>query len=252
MTIISSCFRSPDRPNFRPTSNCVRRLQRLSYRSLILDSTTNHTADWTVVNPFRAIHNALKNVFVLVLFGEELHQDKEFKKKFTNFHTVSSILMMVFSNIPHQGIRDFLSGPLTAYVHRQKAWMVKRICEIIEKKNDSSNSTSDQPKPDLLSLAVEYLHQTGTQSEQYPMEMLAEELIHASEAGVSGTVCFIVQMMYQVLANPEYLEPLRQEADQGIAKFGWNDALLNSLPLQDSFLREVNRVHFVFTCMIAC
>ena len=48
--------------------------------------------------------------------------------------------------------------------------------------------------------------------------------------------------MYRILANPEYLEPLREEVDAAIEEEGWTKAGIDKMHKIDSFLRETQRV----------
>ena len=48
--------------------------------------------------------------------------------------------------------------------------------------------------------------------------------------------------MYRLLANPKYLEPLRQEIEAAIAEEGWTKAGMDRLHKLDSFLRETIRM----------
>ena len=44
-------------------------------------------------------------------------------------------------------------------------------------------------------------------------------------------------MIFQILKEPEYLGPLRREAEEAVAKFGWSHRIIDHVPLQDCFLR---------------
>ena len=48
--------------------------------------------------------------------------------------------------------------------------------------------------------------------------------------------------MYRILANPKYLESLREEVDAVIEKEGWTKAGIDKMHKIDSFLRETQRV----------
>jgi hypothetical protein len=48
--------------------------------------------------------------------------------------------------------------------------------------------------------------------------------------------------MYRLLANPEYIEPLRQEVDAVITEEGWTKAGIDKMHKIDSFLRETQRL----------
>jgi hypothetical protein len=48
--------------------------------------------------------------------------------------------------------------------------------------------------------------------------------------------------LYRLLANPENIEPLRQEVDAVIREEGWTKAGVDKMHKIDSFLRETQRV----------
>jgi len=51
------------------------------------------------------------------------------------------------------------------------------------------------------------------------------------------------QVLYRLLSNPEYVEPLRQEIEAVIAEEGWTKAGMDKLHKLDSFLRETQRMN---------
>ena len=48
--------------------------------------------------------------------------------------------------------------------------------------------------------------------------------------------------MYRLLANPEHIEPLRQEVEAAVAEEGWTKDGLDKMYKIDSFLRETQRL----------
>jgi Cytochrome P450 len=52
----------------------------------------------------------------------------------------------------------------------------------------------------------------------------------------------VTQVLYRLLANPEYLEPLREEVDAAIREEGWTKAGIDKMYKLDSFLRETQRL----------
>jgi len=48
--------------------------------------------------------------------------------------------------------------------------------------------------------------------------------------------------LYRLLANPEYLEPLREEVDAVIREEGWTKAGIDKMHKIDSLLKETQRV----------
>jgi hypothetical protein len=51
-----------------------------------------------------------------------------------------------------------------------------------------------------------------------------------------------MQVLYRLLANPEYIGPLREEVDTVIKEEGWTKAGMDKMHKIDSFLRESQRV----------
>jgi hypothetical protein len=49
-------------------------------------------------------------------------------------------------------------------------------------------------------------------------------------------------VLYRLLANPEYIEPLRQEVDAVVTEEGWTKAGMDRMYRVDSFIRETQRV----------
>ena len=51
-----------------------------------------------------------------------------------------------------------------------------------------------------------------------------------------------MQVLYRLLANPEYIEPLRQEVEAIVTEKGWTKAGMDKMYKIDSFIRETQRV----------
>jgi cytochrome P450 len=49
-------------------------------------------------------------------------------------------------------------------------------------------------------------------------------------------------VLYRLLANPEYIEPLRQEIEAVLAEEGWTKAGIDKMHKLDSVVRETQRI----------
>lgn len=49
--------------------------------------------------------------------------------------------------------------------------------------------------------------------------------------------------MYRLAASPEEARILRKEAQETVAKYGWNKVSLSKMRCMDSFLREIHRFY---------
>ena len=50
------------------------------------------------------------------------------------------------------------------------------------------------------------------------------------------------KVLYHLLSNPEYMEPLRQEVDVVVKEEGWTKAGIDKMYKIDSFVRETFRI----------
>ncbi|KAI0902786.1 hypothetical protein F4823DRAFT_569366 [Ustulina deusta] len=53
----------------------------------------------------------------------------------------------------------------------------------------------------------------------------------------------VTEMVFQVLMDPKLLADLRDEVMLALEEHGWTEKLLRKLALQDSFIRELNRLY---------
>ena len=67
----------------------------------------------------------------------------------------------------------------------------------------------------------------------------------AQPLNLDPNLCMIqtsTQVLYRLLANPEYIEPLRQEIEAVIAEEGWTKAGIDKMHKLDSVVRETQRL----------
>ena len=57
-----------------------------------------------------------------------------------------------------------------------------------------------------------------------------------------------MHLLYRLMANPEYIEPLRQEVEVVVAEEGWTKNGIDKMNKIDSFIRESQRLDGLFTC----
>ena len=57
-----------------------------------------------------------------------------------------------------------------------------------------------------------------------------------------------VNVLYRLLSNPEYIEPLRHDVETAVAEEGWTKAGMDKMHKIDSFLRETQRLDDIEGC----
>jgi aspirochlorine biosynthesis cytochrome P450 monooxygenase len=73
---------------------------------------------------------------------------------------------------------------------------------------------------------------------------LAQELMHNVWAGTSAPGGLVTDIIFQLLLEPRYQQPLLDEAKKALGADGhWTERALSRLPLLDSFIREINRLY---------
>jgi cytochrome P450 len=82
-----------------------------------------------------------------------------------------------------------------------------------------------------------------TSDEDMDPYQVSLEILHNLFAGSLAPGAMITEMIFQALMDPKLLKDLRTEAQQALEECGWTDKLFQKLPLQDSFIRELNRVY---------
>lgn len=58
----------------------------------------------------------------------------------------------------------------------------------------------------------------------------------------------MTNVLYCLLSNPEYVEPLRHEVETVVAEEGWTKATMDKMHKIDSFVRESMRIHGLGIC----
>lgn len=104
-------------------------------------------------------------------------------------------------------------------------------------------SLSDKRLPgslDAIEWSLEY--SKGSKKEHDP-HWIALSLLHNIWAGSAAPGGLVTQMVFQVLMEPQYLDPLRAEAKAALSTGGYTDSALGSMHLMDSLIRELNRVY---------
>lgn len=110
----------------------------------------------------------------------------------------------------------------------------------LDERRQNEDSQVDSPELD----AIEWSLMLRPSSTAADIEVLAMELMHNLWAGTSAPGGLVTDIMFQILLQPEYKDPLIREASEALRGAGhWTERALNQLPLLDSFIREVNRLY---------
>ena len=176
------------------------------------------------------------------MIGEELCRDEAFVKSSASF--VESIFTnaLIIVKLPLGPFRGLLSWPISYFHERKLNHSARLLTPLVEKRMRGEGKQAREGEvADALAWTLEFPEQDPARNEP---DYVAKELLHGLWAGSSAPGGMACEMLYQLLMEPKYLEPLREEAQKAISlNGGWTEKALNSLPLLDSFTREVNRMY---------
>lgn len=181
-----------------------------------------------------------------VLMGPMLCRDENYLSTSMAFIESIFITGMKFAMIPLEAFRR-IGMWVGSYSHRRKLDMAvaailpaieQRLAEIA--KHDKNDNMSSLCELNGLAWTIDIARLTPA---ELTPRRIALHMLHNLWAGSAAPGGLVTQMVFQVLMQPEYLPPLFAEAEQAVSKYGWSEKALNSLHLQDSFIREINRLY---------
>ncbi|KAF2877965.1 putative cytochrome P450 [Massariosphaeria phaeospora] len=120
--------------------------------------------------------------------------------------------------------------------------MQKYIVPIVEERMAEKNGAEPNERLDTVQLIVDMPPATPNEVDSFRH---AIRVLHLHFASTGSTIALVHNSLWQLLAMPECIEPIRAEIKDVLAKYGsWDSKhTLNHLHLLDSFIREVLRVH---------
>jgi aspirochlorine biosynthesis cytochrome P450 monooxygenase len=176
-----------------------------------------------------------------VLIGEELCRDEGFVGESIGFVLSLFVTALVIVKLPLGPLRDHLAYPISFWHRRKLARCTKMLLPVLRKRITECNfhQGTREPRLDAIewSLGLE-------SSNEVDEERLAAELMHGLWAGTSAPGGLVTEIVFQLLLEPHYKEPLIKEGMEALADENkWTEKALSRLPLLDSFIRETNRLN---------
>lgn len=206
----------------------------------------------------RIMHRATSRL----LMGPEVCRDTSYLRLSQTFTDSIFVNGLILSMLPLWPLRYPLSYVLSVF-HRYNLRRAMKIVvpivtarfEEFRRQQESNNFRGRGADGDLADDqlterhldAIEWTLQLSKelgQKEHNPYR-ISLSLLHNLWAGSAAPAGLLTQMLFKVLLDPpsRYLEPLRAEAEAAIKQYGCTDKTLSSMPLLDSFIREMNRLY---------
>jgi hypothetical protein len=183
-----------------------------------------------------------------ILVGPELCRDDKFTS--VTMDTGEGIFMnavlMVFLSVfpfslgPLEGIGSWIGTRLFGHTRAlQRATNI--ILPVVQKRiRDKEIERGVANHVDAIEWTIQAANSIPNETDPH---RLTHQVIHNLWAGSSAPGALVTQLLFQVLAHAEYVDPLRNEIEDLVSKHGWVEKTLNGMVLLDSFIRETNRLY---------
>ncbi|KAF8549777.1 cytochrome P450 [Imleria badia] len=132
-----------------------------------------------------------------------------------------------------------VAARLFTNVHQNKQRGRKLIGPIIEERQNYLNEYGDKwaDKPnDFLSWLME-----AAEGPELRVESLATRMLVVNAVAIHTASHSFTHALFYLVANPQYIQPLREEVEGIVEKEGWSKAALSKMRKVDSFLKECQR-----------
>ncbi|KAK2874945.1 hypothetical protein FQN49_001919 [Arthroderma sp. PD_2] len=196
-------------------------------------------SDWKTFNVSNLVAAIVHRTTNRILVGKELCRDEEYLSTTTRFSR-SLFLHGIFWNFINLGPLRKLIARLTIWFHLKDRDAAAKLLlpHIHARRQDKEASSKYQ---DALQWTLDTAPSFPGDDE--PLHQ-AYHMLHLTFAASSASGVGVTQCLINLLAYPEYLNPIREEIAAVVAKHeGWTDKALSQMALMDSFIRETMRLH---------
>lgn len=175
--------------------------------------------------------------------GPEFCRDETFLETSQKF-TSTLLPSAVWTNFMTFGPLRPLLSKLTTWFHKtQLEASIKLLTPEIKRRMRAREAEKPSPCSDSIEWLIDIAEKMDDQRE-LSVRRLAENVLHLLFAANSAPGALVTQMVYEVLMDPRYLGPLRDEIAAALrAEGSWTAEALADMPLLDSFVRETLRMY---------
>ncbi|KAI1799845.1 cytochrome P450 [Daldinia bambusicola] len=202
--------------------------------------------EWVTIKPYHTVPDPVARVSARIFLGKPMCRDLEWLEVSTQFTEnvfVSLVFLRLFPMWTHGFLSWFMSSSYkgTAYIRKAKKLLVP---EISRRRSAEANGEDilEKDKHNLLSWMMEI-----ATPEEGEASALAHLEVVLSLASIHTSQMNAVHRLYDLLAHPEYLEPIRDEIRDVVAEAGpwinWEKPQYLKLRRLGSFMRESQRMN---------
>jgi cytochrome P450 len=198
-----------------------------------------HGDDWVKVPVVETIQRVICATTNRVFVGAPLCRDRDYQTLNLNFavNVVKSATIISMFPKPLKPIVARTLSNLPSQIRQETEFIRPMVEERFARMEEFGEDWDDKPNDMLMWLMSE------AKGAERSLEGLARRLLFVNFAGIHTTSIVTTNVLYCLLSNPEYVEPLRHEVETAVAEEGWTKAAMDKMHKIDSFVRESMRTH---------
>ncbi|KAG9230925.1 cytochrome P450 [Amylocarpus encephaloides] len=184
-----------------------------------------------------------------VILGDGFCRNEPFIAEVENYFNWNFITGVIALKLPLGPFRDTLGWPLWRLQQWRLSKTIAKLSPYVQMRIDQEKSNKhDATKIDGLSGMIKILKTNPVEDNVTPpLWRITHEMIQLLWAAGHSPGSALTQMVFSILEHTSYLPILRKEAEEAIALYGWTEKAFSKLPVQDSYIREVNRLYPTFS-----
>ncbi|KAH9036363.1 cytochrome P450 [Lactarius pseudohatsudake] len=193
-----------------------------------------HGDDWVKVPVLETVQRVVSAASNRVFVGSPLCRDQGYLTLNLNFaiNVVKSATIISMFPKPLKPIAARFLFNLQSQIRQEMEYIRPMVEERFAKMEEFGEDWDDKPNDMLMWLMSE------AKGAERTLENLATRMLSVNFVAIHTTSRAFTHVLYRLLSNPEYIEPLRHEVETAVAEEGWTKAGMDKMHKIDSFLRE--------------
>ncbi|KAI9511438.1 cytochrome P450 [Russula earlei] len=226
-------------------SNLIRNIPKIFqdlYDEMILaldDRIPTTDENWAKISLMPTIQQVICRISNRVFVGTPLCRNHDYQRLNLNFAInvlKSAAIIRIFPAFFKPVVVRVISK-LPSQFKLETEFLRPMFEERLAKMKDHSQGDWDDRPNDLLMWFM-----NEAKGIEKSLDAVIRRMLAVNFAAIHTTSITFTQVLYRLLANPECIEPLRQDVEAAVAVEGWTKAGLDKMHKVDSFVRETQRV----------
>ncbi|PPR06488.1 hypothetical protein CVT26_004577 [Gymnopilus dilepis] len=196
------------------------------------------TDDWITVPAFTSIMKIVCRTTNRLFVGLPLCRNPDFRELNEQF-TIDVMLGAQIINLFPEFLKPLAGRVLTSVPARIKR-AVNHMRPLVEEQVEQRKKYGDD-WPDKPNSLISWLFDEAKGPHLHKVEEIAIRVLSVNVAAIHTTTNALVHTIYNLAAYPEYVKPLREEAEFIIESEGWSKLSMQKLVKLESFISESQR-----------